>query len=461
MQILNEIRFNDNRILLKDYLVRSPILPKVSSELDRDVVVQGDCIIEGAVYARNLEVQQGSLRIKGSVFTQLELHVNADASGTAVFEKAVGSASSVVSLGQGFRPYFLADISAKQVKLCNAYVAANIFADEIVLENCVVIGGVFATRTLELSDCVVGTFNSPVVRSAKSVYLLLPSAFSVEKMSYLPGTEVYSLTLADLGALMRGAEEAENSGKIRLNIEQDEVKTVLSADGIQQILRTYSVVGKVLATGLIDYDRLQNQFLIACASMGNQLLRTYDLGVDRAGVPVELTPQRIAEFFFAVLRGKIEVGSLSGEFDLASIVNGLTPTPVVQTPPSAAAEETKPAAPAVRESAAAEVVEGLEPAPDLTTDTPQEARKDLQAPIVPKSEVVFPEENHEVTHPEEQQTLNDEQMAAPNSASVAQQQSQEASVNLPIGTCPHCGSDVELDCAFCDSCGKPIHWPAS
>ena len=149
MQVLDEIRFNDNRILLKDNLVKSPILPKISRDLERDVVVQGDCEVQGAVFARNLEVQQGPLRVKGCVYTQVELHVNTDATGTVVFEKAVGSSNAIVSLAPGCQVHFLADVSAKQVKLRNAYVAANIFADEIVLDNCVVIGGVFATRSLE------------------------------------------------------------------------------------------------------------------------------------------------------------------------------------------------------------------------------------------------------------------------------------------------------------------------
>jgi len=456
MQVLSEIRFNDNRILLKDHLVRSPILPKVSSELDRDVVVQGDCVIEGAVYARNLEVQQGSLQIKGAVFTQIELHVNADAVGTAVFEKSVASADSVVSLAQGLRPFFLADISAKQVKLCNAYVAANIFADEIVLENCVVIGGVFATRSLELSDCIVGTFNSPVVRAAKSVYLLFPSAFSVEKVSALPGTEFYSLTLADLGALIRGAAGAQNSGKIRMNIEQDEVKTVLSADGVQQMLRTYSVVGKVLATGLVDYDRLQNQFLIACASMGNQLLHSYDLGTDRDGTPVELTPQRIAEFFFGILHGKIAVGLLSGEFDLASIVKGLTPILVEHPSSSAVPDEADPTAPEVDDSAIAQVVEDIDPPSDLPTDAPKEGQEDTEARVATESGFVSPEEEERITPPPESEAPSFDQPTPLRNALDTQQAGEKENVTKSLWKCPHCQADIEGDCVFCDSCGKPI-----
>jgi hypothetical protein len=419
MQVLNEIRFNDDRILLHNHLVRSPILPRVSRELERDVVVQGDCVIEGAVFARNLEVQNGPLHIKGCVFTQVELHVNTDATGSAVFEKAVGSADAIVSLAPACRTHFLADVSAKQVKLNNAYVAANIFADEIVLENCVVIGGVFATRSLELSDCIVGTFNSPMVRSSKAVYLLFPSGFSVEKMSYLPGTEMFNLALADLGALMRGLPEADSTGKIRMNIDQDEVKTVLSADGVQQILRSYSVVGKMLASGLVDYDKLQNQFLISCASMGNQLIQTYDLGLGNDGKPVELTPERIAEFFFAVLHGKIEVSTISGAFDMASILSSITPALVAQEPPAPASEATEPAGQPQKTVASATP-------PQAATAEPVQAETDAQKlpQLVAESEGPPPE-------------------------------SQPQASNAAGGLCPHCGAAVDEDASFCESCGKP------
>jgi len=76
------------------------------------------------------------------------------------FDHSVGSAGAIVSHAPGCRLEFLADVNARQVRLRNSYVAASIFADEVVLEDCVVIGGVFATRRLEMSDCLVGTFNA-------------------------------------------------------------------------------------------------------------------------------------------------------------------------------------------------------------------------------------------------------------------------------------------------------------
>jgi hypothetical protein len=435
MQVLEEIRLNDNRMLLKDHLVRSPILPKTSLELERDVVVQGACEVEGAVFARNLEVQHGPLRVKGCVYTQVELHVNSDATGTVFFEKAVGSSNAIVSLAPGCRAHFLADVSAKQVKLSNAYVAANIFADEIVLDNCVVIGGVFATRSLELSDCVVGTFNSPVVRAAKTVYLLFPSAFSVEKMSHLPGTELFSLTLADLGALMRGAPEAVNTGKIQMNIEQDEVKTVLSADGVQQILRSYSVVGKVLATGLVDYERLQNQFLISCASMGNQLLKTYDLGLGQDGNPVELTPERIAGFFFDVLFGRVSVSTISGDFDLASIVKGLAPTlatPTATDPGAVVTETTEPLSPL--------------PAPPPTVEVAAIIEQTPQAPPITEAA--------ELT--QEGKPRAEDEPDVPLGSEHIQQEPPVQPGQATQGLCRHCGAEVEEGGSFCGNCGQPL-----
>lgn len=320
MQVLAEVRFNDDRIVLKDNRVKTAILPMVSKDLDRDVQIQGNCILEGAVYARNLSIHQGDVRIQGAVFTQVELHVNADAKGPVFFDKAVASAQAIVSHAPGCRLHFLSDVSAKRVHLRNAYVGASIYGDDVILEDCVVVGGVFATRTLELSNCVVGTFNSPAIRASKVVYLLLPSAFSVESIKCLPDTQFYNLTLADLGALMRGVPEAPQTGQIRMDITTDEVRTVLTDKDAQQVMRSYSVVGKVLAADLLDTDKLQNHFLLSCAGLGSQLARTYDLGLGADGKATKLTPEAIATFFFDLLWGKVAVSNLDGHFDLKDII---------------------------------------------------------------------------------------------------------------------------------------------
>lgn len=320
MNELREIRVNDQRLLLKDNLVKSAILPRVSSELERDVVIQGDTTIEGAVYARYFQVEKGKLEVQGAVFTQIELHVNNDAKGSALFHKAVGSTDSIVSLAPSFRAVFQADINAKQVKLRNAFVAGSIFADEIILEDCIVIGGVFASLNLEINNSIVGTFNSPLVRISKTIHLLLPSAFSVEKINLIPGTEMYNLSLADLGSLFTAKEQAKNSGKIKMSLEADELKSVLRSDETQQIIRSYSVIGKVLAADLLDLDKFNNHFLLTSASLGSQLLKIYDLGIESNENGKPLTIQNISEFFFDILNGKIDVQEMSGEFSMKDIV---------------------------------------------------------------------------------------------------------------------------------------------
>jgi hypothetical protein len=317
---LNEIRFADNRILLEDNLVLSAILPRGAAELDRDIVIKSNCVIEGAVYARNFRVENGPSRVCGAVFIQIELHVNSDASGVVTFERSVGSAGAIVSHSPACRMQFLADIHACQVRLRNAYVAASIFADEIVLEDCVVVGGAFATRNLEMTNCVLGTFNAPTVRAAQSITLLLPSGFSVEPISCLPGTEFRSLALADLGALMRGVPEAPNSGSVPISVETDQQRAVLVDGDTQQILHSYSIAGKVLAADLLDFDRLQNHFVLSAAALGPQLLRAYDLGQDAGGQKIELTPERVSAFLFDILHGKISVSTLDGRFSLADFL---------------------------------------------------------------------------------------------------------------------------------------------
>ena len=319
MKELKELRFNESNIQLKDNLVRGSILPEKVAELNRTITVQGDTVVEGPVYAHKLEIQNGDLEIQGAVFTQLELYVNGEAKGNITFKKSVGSANSIVSRTAKCNIVFHSDINAKSVTLYNAFVAGSIYADEIILENCVVIGGVFATQQIDITNAIVGTFNTPSIRIAQTVSLLLPSAFSIEKIIVAPDTKLYNLSLADLGSLYKGVPQAANSGRIEMNIEADEVKSTLANEEIQKTLRSYTVIGKVLAADLLDTDKFQNHFLLTAASLGSQLLKTYDMGIGKDGKPTALTFEKIRDFFFAILAGKIEIQMMDGKFDISQI----------------------------------------------------------------------------------------------------------------------------------------------
>ena len=298
MEELKEIRFNENIVRLKDNLVKGPILPEKIAELDRTITIQSNTIIEGAVYAKKLEVQSGETEIHGAVFTQLEMYINSEAKGNITFRKSVGSADSIVSRAQNCNLIFCSDINAKNITLYNAFVAGSIYADEIILQNCVVIGGVFATQSIDMTNSIVGTFNSPSIRAAQQILLLLPSAFSIEKIVTIPGTQFYNLSLADLGSLYKGLKQSENSGKILMDFDKDEVKTTLTNDEMQRSLRSYTVVGKILAADLLDIDKFQNHFLLTAAGLGSQLLKSYDLGINEKGEAVTLTIEKIRNFFF-------------------------------------------------------------------------------------------------------------------------------------------------------------------
>lgn len=180
-------------ILLKDNLVRSSILPRTVSELDRDVNIMGDTEIEGAVYARKMEVENGDLDVKGAVYTKLELHIDSNAKGTIIFRKTVASSDTVASFGKENKLMFMADINAKQVRLSHAFVAGSIFADTITLDDCVVIGGVFATKSIDMKNCIAGTFNAPTVFLDGQISLLLPSAFSGSPIERTPSTTIPEL----------------------------------------------------------------------------------------------------------------------------------------------------------------------------------------------------------------------------------------------------------------------------
>lgn len=324
MKELKELRFNENNIQLKDNLVKGSILPEKMAELNRTITIQGDTVIEGAVYAHKLEIQQGDTELRGAVFTQLELYVNSEAKGDIAFKKSVGSASSIVSRAQDCNLVFHSDVNAKTVTLYNAFVAGSVYADEIILKNCVVIGGVFATQSLDMTNSIVGTFNSPAVNISEQISILLPSAFSIEKIRTVSGTKFYNLSLADLGSLYKGLPQAEESGKIEINFEADEVKSTLSDDDVQKTLRSYTVVGKVLASDLLDMDKFQNHFLLTAASLGSQLLKTYDMGVDEKGAPISLSFDQIRNFFFDILHGRIEIQEINGTFDIRELTGQMT-----------------------------------------------------------------------------------------------------------------------------------------
>jgi hypothetical protein len=214
---------------------------------------------------------------------------------------------------------FASDINAKSLTLHNTFVAGSIYADEVQLDNCVVIGGVFATQEIEMSNSIVGTFNTPVIRIAGINHLLLPSAFSIERITAAADAKLYNLSLADLGSLYRNMPQAENSGRIEIDINVDEVKSKLVDETTQKTLRSYTVVGKVLAADLIDTDKFQNHFLLTAASLGTQLLKTYDLGTNSKGDLAMLTIENIRKFFFDILNGKIEVQQMSGSFNISEL----------------------------------------------------------------------------------------------------------------------------------------------
>ena len=319
MKELKELRFNETDVQLKDNHVRGSILPEKVAELNRNIVCKGDTAIDGSVYAHRLEVQDGNLEIQGAVFTQLELYINSEAKGNVSFKKSVGSANSIVSRAANCKLVFYSDINAKSVTLYNAFVAGSVYADEITLENCVVIGGVFATQEIYMKDSIVGTFNTPQIQITGIVSLLLPSAFSIEKIITDASAKLYNLSLADLGSLFKGLEQARNSGRIEINFNNDEIKTTLANENVQKTLRSYTVIGKVLAADLLDTDKFQNHFLLTAASLGSQLLKTYDMGVDKDGIPIPLSLEKIRDFFFEILNGKIEIQNIDGNFNISEI----------------------------------------------------------------------------------------------------------------------------------------------
>lgn len=320
MKQLTEIRVNGNHLSLDGNMVKGGILPEKIAELSRTVTIQKDTVVDGPIYASKITVENGDSEVTGAVFAQNEIYVNTNAKGKILFRKAVASAKGVASRAMGAEVSFCSDINAKDVSLTNAFVAGSIYADDVVLDNCVVIGGVFATNKVELKDTIVGTFNAPSVTSDGTIQLLLPTAFSQEQMVITPNTRFFNLSLADLGSLFKGNDQAPDSGRIPMNIAADDIKTTLSDENSRKALHTYTVVGKVLAADMVNADKFQNHFLLTAAALGPQLLRSYDLGPGDDGKVTQLTVENIRAFFFKILRGQIEVQTLSGTFSMGELL---------------------------------------------------------------------------------------------------------------------------------------------
>lgn len=319
---LTDIQFGRENIVLESNKVQSAILPQNISELDRDIQIKGDTLIEGAVYGHKIKIENGDVEVKGAAFAQLEIYINSGAKGYVKFEKSIGAVESIVSHAKDCKVMMLSDVNAREVRLTNAFVGGCIFADEISLVNCVVIGGVFANKEISLNSSIVGTFNAPIVSMEGINSLLLPSAFSLEPINYNPATTtLFNLALADLGALYKGTAPAANSGMIKMSLETDEVKATLTSDNRQLSVRNYTVIGKVLAADMIDWEKMQNHFLLTAASLSTKLLSVYDLGTDSEGNKALLSPEKIYDFFMALMLGKISVPEIDGTFSINMITD--------------------------------------------------------------------------------------------------------------------------------------------
>ena len=321
MAELREVQIGtDNLVGLADCIVRGGILPERSKELARSINVKGNVIVEGGTYAEGLEIDDGPAEFRSAVYVNKELHVMTSATQPIIFRKAVASADTVSAFVMNGRVLFGADINAETVRLKNCYVGGSIYGTDIELENCIVLGGVFAARRASMTSVMVGTFHAPEVFLAGVSYLLYPTAFSVEPLTSLPGTELYNLALADLGALFKQDEEDPESGKIRMDLTADAQRTVLvDEDGSKILVNSYSVATRILASDLASPDRLENHFLLSAGALGTQLLKSYSLGKADGSRSADLTIENIADFLFDVLSGKVAVRDLDSHISFQEL----------------------------------------------------------------------------------------------------------------------------------------------
>jgi len=314
MEKLAKVNYNDQRLVLKDKLVESDLLPQSMKELNRDVVIDGESIIQGAVFAHNLLLNSGPLQVNGACYVHNELMIGSDATGNIVFKKSVAAGNSVSCLSRQNRAMFLSDISARKVTLKNVFVAGSILADEIDLESCVVTGGAFATKSLTMKNCVMGTFNTTAANCTGVNYLLMPSAFCIEPIVTNESSLFWNLTTADLASICFGTPETAGSGKIAMHCENDSLPINLfdQADN-KTMVRCFSVAGKVMITDMLKLEDLNNHFLMRSATLAGQLEKTFRLPIG------ELDPQKIGLGLFKLIDGSHTVSELSRTVSLEEL----------------------------------------------------------------------------------------------------------------------------------------------
>jgi len=104
------------------------------------------------------------------------------------------------------------------------------------------------------------------------------------------------------------------SGVVEINPAADEQKISLQdKDGNITLWETYSVAGKVLAADVLDLKKLDNHFMLSAGSLGEQLIKQYDMGCDKNGKPIKLTLETLGQFFADIQSGKIKVKPLDAK----------------------------------------------------------------------------------------------------------------------------------------------------
>lgn len=312
---MDEIRLDVNELVLKNNLVKSSVIPRNTGELARNVIIEGNVEVSGAVYGEKIIIHNGPCQFDKSAFAKEEFVIESSSVGDMVFRETIGSNSVVSASSLTGEITFCSDLNAKTVTLRNCYVGGSVYGDDVTIDNCVVIGGVFATKHLSINHSIIGTFNSQQVSLEGRNYLIYPSAFSVEPLNASSDAELFNITLADLMDLFKCDPEKEYTGMIEMDIRNDIQKANLKADdGTLLLVHSYSVAGKVLVADLSDFEKLQNHFLINAGSLSTQLLREYEIK-NQKGEDIPLSIERIRKFFFDILNGRIQIAQVDGKID--------------------------------------------------------------------------------------------------------------------------------------------------
>lgn len=197
------------------------ILPGKREEMTRNVFLLPGADVRGGVWANELQIKGGPVRVTESVYSHGPITISDDEDGSKMgqveFGSTVTTPDSLIAQGKRHHIRCYSDIYGGKLNLSNAIVLGNVFASQAVIQNSIILGGVFCQGKLNVRNSMISTFRSKSVELGEGVFLFFPFALAEEPI--LVPKPVKALTFFSLQQKLGG----KTKGQGAISMDQDDV----------------------------------------------------------------------------------------------------------------------------------------------------------------------------------------------------------------------------------------------